>query len=95
MRENRDETSEAITRSFTSANVPGEGGEAANVVDVLAGLGQALRSLGNADATSPSGAIGGHAAAIKEAARTIADGLSEVAAAIRELAGSRDVKGPA
>jgi len=92
VRENRDETSEAITRSFTSANVPEEGG---GVVDVLAGLGQALRSLGNADATSPSGAIGGHAAAIKEAARTIADGLSEVAAAIRELAGSRDVERPA
>jgi hypothetical protein len=95
MRERLDETSEAITRSFTSANVPGAGGEAANVVDVLAGLGQALRSLGNAEATSPAGAIGGHAAAMKEAARTIADGLSEVAAAIRELVRSPDVKAEA
>jgi hypothetical protein len=95
MREHSDDTSDAITRSLTSANVPGAGGEPANVVDVLAGLGQALRALGNADATSATGAVGGHAAAVKEAARTIADGLSDVAAAIRELAGTRDTKGRA
>ena len=94
MREHSDDTSSAIGRSFTSANVPGPGGEAANVVDVLAGLGQAVRALGNADAANPAGAVGGHAAAVKEAAETIAKGLSDVAAAIRELARSREGKDP-
>jgi hypothetical protein len=95
MREHSDDTSDAIGRSFTSANVPGSSGEAANVVDVLAGLGQALRALGNAEAASPMGAIGGHGEAVKEAAKMIANGLSDVAAAIRELARSRAGKDPA
>ena len=94
MRQESDETAGAIGRSFTSANVPGEGGEPANVVDVLAGLGQALRALGTADATMPTGAIGGHAAAVKEAAQSINNGLLEIAAAIRELAKARDGKHP-
>ena len=90
MRAEADETAEAMKRCFTSANVPGSGGEAANVVDVLAGLGQnlarALQALGNTDPSAPPGAIQTHGAAVREAAYTIARGLSDVAAAIRELA---------
>jgi len=93
MKAHTDETADAIERSFTSASVPGSGGEAANVVDVLAGLGQnlarALQALGNTDPTSPTGAIQGHGAAVREAADTIARGLSDVAAAIRELSKSQ------
>lgn len=96
MRSDQDETAEAIGRSFTSSNVPGPGGEAANIVDVLADLGQnlarAVHALGNADPSAPVGAIQGHAAAIREAGDAVARGLSDVAAAIRELAGSRGGK---
>src|SRR3954463_13723006 len=96
MRAEQDETAEAIGRSFTSSNVPGPAGEAANVVDVLAGLGQtlarAVQALGNAEPGAPAGAIEGHAAAVRAAGDAVARGLSDVAAAIRELAGSRSSK---
>jgi hypothetical protein len=55
-----------------------------DLVDAILKVAYQLKYLGNGDASTPMGAIEAHGKAILDAAQLIADGLSEVAAAIRE-----------
>jgi hypothetical protein len=59
------------------------------VAEALYAIAGALQRLGNADASTPFGGLEGHGIAITEAAEKIAEGLSDVASAIRELAAKR------
>lgn len=58
------------------------------VADALASIARALRDLGNADATTPMGAIEAFGVVVREVGDAIGDaireGLFDIAAAIRE-----------
>jgi len=70
-----------LKRFFVSEDAMGE---ERNTVDALDSLAHALKWLGNADASTPMGALEAHGAAMLEAAEKIQAGLSDVAEAIRE-----------
>ncbi len=58
----------------------------ANLTHAVADVAHALRLLGNADASTPMGALEAHGAAMIEASENIASGLRDIADAIREAA---------
>ena len=55
-----------------------------DTTEALNNIANALLRLGNADAATPMGGLEAHGAAVLEAAQIIADGLQDVAEAIRE-----------
>ncbi len=57
-----------------------------NLTHAVADVAHALRLLGNADASTPMGALEAHGAAMIEASENIASGLHDIADAIREAA---------
>lgn len=82
------EAANSIEACFISPNVPDSNLEPANVVDVIAGAGlnisRALDRLGNADASTPLGAIENLAMEMKHGLGAVADSICELASAIRE-----------
>jgi len=83
--------SEALSCFLTSPNVHDSNGEAANVVDALASIGEAIafaaKDLGNGNAsTGGVGAIEGHAMMVRDAGEHIASALDGVAAALDRIA---------
>jgi len=77
-----DESANAIHDSFISENETDRNFEAANVVDGLYYIGraigdvaEALRALGNGNASTQMGAIEALSVKIEEAASVIADGM--------------------
>jgi len=81
-------TADALLTIGMSPNVPDSNFEAANLVDVIAGLGhnlsRAIKWLGNGDASCPMGALEAHGKAIIDAAENIASAIRDLAEAIRE-----------
>lgn len=71
-------------QAFISPNVPDGNGEPANVVDTLDALAHAIHLLGNADASSPMGALEAHGKAVLDSAEMVSSGLHDIADAIRE-----------
>jgi hypothetical protein len=57
-----------------------------NLTRAVADAAHALRLLGNADASTPMGALEAHGKAMIEAAENISGGLHDIADAIREAA---------
>lgn len=84
------ETAQAIRDTMISPNVPDANLEPANLVDVLDGIGRAIRAglknLGAGDHSSPMGAVEFHAVKVGEAGGKIAESLDRVAEAIGEAA---------
>ena len=89
-----DKVAKAILDSLISPNVSDSNMEAANVVDALDSVANAIRyglkRLGTADAATPMGALEAHAAVIKEGAENIASAIRDLAEAVREHGGSHD-----
>ena len=56
-----------------------------NIADAVFDVARALRLLGNADASTPMGALEAHGAMVLEASENIAGGLDNIADAIREI----------
>jgi hypothetical protein len=56
-----------------------------NLTDAVADVAHALRLLGNADASTPMGALEAHGKAMLEASENISGGLHDIAEAIREI----------
>ena len=83
-----DKVARAILDSLISPNVSDGNMEAANVVDAIDSVSQAIRyglkQLGNADAATPMGALEAHGFAIKEAGEQIALAIRDLADAVRE-----------
>lgn len=81
-------TADAILRSFVSDDVPNGQLQPANVVDVLATVGQGvvtqLKYLGGGDNTDHRGAVEMLGVSVREAGERIAEGLESIASAIRE-----------
>jgi hypothetical protein len=75
---------ETLGLSLVSANELDSNSEAANMVDGLYTVARALQWLGNADASTPMGALEAHGAAMLESSEKIASGLHDIAEAIRE-----------
>jgi hypothetical protein len=63
----------------------GEGGDYINITDAVSDVGRALQLLGNADASTPMGALEAHGAVMLEASENIASGLHAIADAISEI----------
>ena len=80
---------EAMAEALTSKSVTNPLGHEANVVDALSDVARALVLLGNADASTPMGALEAHGKAIDDASEKIAAGLHDIADAIRDLSGGR------
>lgn len=80
---------EAMAETMTLKAVTNSLGQEANLVDVVSDVARALVLLGNADASTPMGALEAHGKAILEASENIAGGLHDVAEAIRDLSGGR------
>lgn len=74
-----DDTGSALRASFISPNVRDSNGESANVVDTLEGiaisLGRAIRSLGNADASTPMGGMEAMGKVIMESTERLASAI--------------------
>jgi hypothetical protein len=89
-KERTESLTEALQSVLTSPNVSDSNGEPANLVDALDSLAGAVRyglkHLGNADASTPMGAIEAHGAVILESADRVSSGLESIASAINELA---------
>ncbi len=62
-----------------------DGGDYINITDAVSDVGRALRLLGNADASTPMGALEAHGKAMLEASENIASGLRGIADAISEI----------
>lgn len=75
---------EAMAETLTSKSVTNAHGHEANLVEVLSDVARALVLLGNADASTPMGALEAHGKAMLEASEKIAGGLHDIADAIRE-----------
>lgn len=88
------EIASALRDTLISPNVCDSNLESANVVDALDdGLGRiarALRLLGNADASTPLGALEAHGQCILTASETIAGAIRELAEAIGGIRSSED-----
>ena len=80
---------EAMAETLTSRSVTNSHGQEANLADVLSDVARALVLLGNADASTPMGALEAHGKAIDDASEKIAGGLHDIADAIRNLSGER------
>ncbi len=82
----KDGVAEALCQIGISPNVPDSNLEPANLVDALARIGDAihhgLKYLGNADASTPMGALEAHGKAIIDAGESIAGSVTAVADAI-------------
>ena len=83
-----DKVAKAIVDTLISPNVSDANMEAANVVDALDSVANAIRyglsRLGNADAATRMGALEAHGLAIKEGAEEIASAIRDLADAVRE-----------
>jgi hypothetical protein len=86
-----DKVARAILDTLISPNVSDSNMEAANVVDALESVANAirygLRGLGNADAATPMGALEAHGLAIRQSADQIASAIRDLAEAVREHGG--------
>ncbi len=78
---------EAMAEILTSKGVTNALGHEANIVDVMSDVARALVLLGNADASTPMGALEAHGKAMLEASENTAGGLHDIAEAIRDLSG--------
>lgn len=78
------EVADAIRLAFTSDVDYDEQDAQPNVVDALVSIARALTKLGNADASTPFGAIEALGKAILDSNERIANALGDVADAIRE-----------
>ncbi len=81
------ETAQAIRETLTSPNEPDRNLEPANVVDALYAIARALRAgaqeIGK-EGASGMGALEGLGVMVREAGERIAEGLHDLAEAIRE-----------
>lgn len=86
----------ALESVFVSPNVSDANGEAANVVDALAGIGrmvwESAKHLGNGTADTGFGAIEGHSMMVKDAGERIASALNGVASALDRIAAALEDK---
>ena len=85
------DVAEALRETLISPNVGHSNFEPANVVDALdsisaslRGIAKALHALGNADASTPMGAIEAFGAVVEESADKLAGGLHAIAEAISD-----------
>jgi hypothetical protein len=79
---------QALIDALMSPNVSDSNLEAANLVDVGDNMADALWKLARTGDPEHIGTLEAHGEAMKEAARSIADALYDVAAAIREMGGT-------
>jgi hypothetical protein len=86
------ETASAIRDTFISPNVSDSNLEPANVVDVIAGAGNAIsmaiKLLGNADAATSMGAIENLSCEVRRGSEAMATAMESLADATREVAGA-------
>ncbi len=73
-----------VAEALRDALETGDGRDCINITDAVSDVGRALRLLGNADASTPMGALEAHGAVMLEASEKIASGLHDIADAIRE-----------
>ena len=82
------EVAHALLQVLASPNVADANLEPANIVDVIAKLGDqvvnAARLLGVADATTAMGALEAHGKAVLDGCGDVASAIRELAAAVRE-----------
>lgn len=85
------QVADALHANFTSPNVPDSNGEAANVVDALAGAGLNIgrmiaHSITPRDASPGKDAAGGDVSSLTESVMGVTAGLCKIADAIERLA---------
>lgn len=73
-------------RSKAAAEICPQCQENASIPEALRGIASALRDLGNADASTPMGAIEALGAVIAEGLNSVASAISEHVEAVRDLA---------
>jgi hypothetical protein len=76
---------EALYTGLLSESVSDDHGNKATIVDVVSDVARAIHVLGNADASTPMGALEAHGAAMIEASENVSRGLYDIADAIREI----------
>jgi len=81
----RQQVDARVAEALRDALETGEGRDCINITDAVSDVGRALQLLGNADASTPMGALEAHGAAVLRASENIASGLHAIAEAISEI----------